>query len=210
MLCRVRVEHDRAHVDAAGSQILEDAEGLAAWPRLDMGCLYQRQATGHTIDQLGLPCLEGGSVAIRNTETSLGAFNCMIFYGRQSAFLPPTFRQPITDLAYHLHRAILQCVPVRDAVDIPIDLMHYASCIANHNFHSPVRTPWVSICGVAVLPFQAGMPSRPRLEPVYSDVIHPFGQLFVETRPLRVRAITTGHKSGIALLDLKVLVFMPE
>lgn len=195
---------------AADQGTQDDADGLAPWPRLGMGCLYERQAMEGVIEELGLPCLEGGSVAIRDVVTNLGAWHCMIFYGRQTG-LPPQQEVMTTghtdELALQMavRQTINQCLPgTAEIISIPIPLAEYASCIANVNLLNGVEDLYIPIRGSAVLPYRAGPRRGARLSPVYSDFSDPFGHIQSTLKTVGIRISDSSR--AIAVLDLSVVV----
>lgn len=78
------------------------------------------------------------------------------------------------------------------------------------NAFDAVHTPWIPVCGVAVLPSQAGPLVGHRLRTVYSQLDHPSGQMFTKIMTVPVSAGLVHHVSDMTLLKLRVVVFMLE
>lgn len=202
------------HACSADEVRHEDSDGLAPWPRLDMGCLYEEPAMPGVPYRLGHPCLEGGSVAIRRIETRIGIWNCMVLYGRQGELLPQqdsltTDSHPdVLALQTATRQIVRLCLPSpADVVDTPVPLAHYASCIANVNMHNALEDLHIPIRGVAVLPYKAGPRPNVRLTAVYSDFIDAYGHIEADIKTISIR-LTANSEPQIAFFDMRIVILI--
>lgn len=186
---------------------------MVPWPYLDGSCAEEQKLVGSPPLSLGMPCAEGGSVAVQNVwiPSVHGSKHCIVFYQQMRKVLGPEqgrglqlSEDSIREWGSSIEAVVSDCVESREAREAPVDLFQIAKCIM---YSAPLSEPEFPCRGVAAMPKTARSPSEPALwaRPSYSGFTARFGTLYQGL--VEVRMETDGKSCGV--LELCVLVHSP-
>lgn len=185
----------RGAADGASSSSSAASHGMAEWPQSDGLCLRgvsQESVVSDTssrrlIANCGLPCLEGGAVAMVGLK-SLAATselaqwhyetkNCFVFY---TAIVDTTLRLAHNTQEFQepLRRSVENCISEAGFLVIPIDLSELAACIYGSQ----------SSLGVAVVP-ESAMDLSGDVREDLSAFSFPSGELFEQRHDFEMMAM---------------------
>lgn len=196
------------------------AHGMMPWPYINTDCKEDQPPFDISVHPLGMPCAEGGSVAMEAKNLPVGIKLCMIFFPPSKSFdidsaglfdlaLQPQMVEYIDGIETRtasIAAIISECVHEGEIFEAPISLSLIASCIA---YRSPTSSDHYFPCrGVAVMPRKARSPNKlstPRTQPMYSAFTASHGAVFerfVEVE-IQTRAVSCG------MLQLSIVVNSP-
>lgn len=203
---------------AAVSSAQLHANGLMPWPYLGLGCSQEQTPArmDSTLHPFGMPCHEGGAVAVENVALRAGVRlnikHCMVFYTPERYVAQHPVRQPappfeaITERMRKVEQVVGECISSGEIREAPVDLARISSCIMYRSSLSDVDN--FPCQGAAVMPKQARSPLQAVVSwsrAKYSAFKAPQGYLYQQNVPIEVRA--KGLSYGV--LDLSILIHSP-
>lgn len=193
----------------------DHTNGMVPWPYFHSGCSQQQLPVDIDLYPYGMPCPEGGSVAVESIPLSANTWHCIVFF-RQGATGYQAGRMTlgpdaqimdtrIQERSKSIKDVLAVCLLSNEVHEAPISLSRIASCIT---WQAAFSDDYFPVRGVAVMPHKARSPIELDgrwSQAVYSEFTASYGALF--ENPVEVQIQIKHRPCGV--LQLCVIVNSP-